>query len=141
MSGLVSLFLLLLPSGRSPRRHHLVMSHPQVRQPNLLWFIMMLLVLLGSHFQRQVVARCAFTCCGNPKYTPFWWSALCYRAPPKTFFSTSKMETDILQNLNWRPPICSLCIESHRKLASPIHILGGINLHFGGRNCLWGAAL
>ena len=33
---------------------------------------------------------------------------------------------------NWRSSIWSFCIELHRDLPSPIHILEGVNLHFGG---------
>ena len=40
---------------------------------------------------------------------------------------------------DWRPPICSFCIELHRHLPSSIYILEGVNLHFGGWNCLGGA--
>ena len=57
-----------------------------------------------------------------------------------------------LQNVNWHPPKCKsapskkglatsnlqFCIELHRNHPSPIYILEGVNLRFGGWNCLGG---
>ena len=74
----------------------------------------------------------------NPKYQPFWIPPFSKKHPQDNFS---------LQNLNWHPPKCELappkngigdlqsavfCLELHRNHPSPIYILEGVNLHFGG---------
>ena len=81
---------------------------------------------------------------GKLKYPPFGNHPFSIKHPQENFS---------LQNVNWHPPtcklppsqrdwrplICSFCIEKHRNLPSPTCILDGVNLHFGGWIYLGGA--